>query len=160
MHAQKGVFTEGCQWHMLQPWQCHAYYSCVGFMRLSTCWGDSLPAGLSLSISPFFFVFFFHAPSFSFPAFRKKRNTMFTHMCKISVIILCKLSATLTELLLSNVHVAIPHAGVSLCLVTSRCSLNNTQNASKLTVLGMFAILPIKQDSDPNTKTVGEIIWK
>lgn len=50
--------------------------SCLLFMWwmwLSTCWGDSLPAGLSLRISPFFF---FHAPltSFSLSAFREKNN--------------------------------------------------------------------------------------
>lgn len=40
---------------------------------MSTCWGDSLPAGLSLWISPFFF---FHVPltSFSFSACRGKKK--------------------------------------------------------------------------------------
>lgn len=42
-------------------------------MWLSTCWGDSLPAGLSLWISPFFF---FHVPltSVFFSDYRKERK--------------------------------------------------------------------------------------
>lgn len=52
----ESCFTEGCQWHT-----CIAVSRLLFmyWMLLSTCWGDSLPAGLCLWISPFFF---FHAP--------------------------------------------------------------------------------------------------